>query len=57
METKKLYKLPAGWRYLKGATTAPRGWAWACNGKSRFAPGYEHALVWQGVRDGQEEAE
>ena len=37
--------LPPGWRLLDGAWTAPRGFAWACNGKSRFSPEYRHALV------------
>lgn len=38
--------LPAGWRWIRcGCTTAPRGYAWACNGKSRFSPEYRHALV------------
>ena len=40
---------PAGWRRLKGATTAPNGWEWwghgslfwRTNGQER----YEHALV------------
>ena len=37
--------LPEGWRYIEGALTAPTGFRWACNGKSRFSPGYRHALV------------
>ncbi len=40
----KLDSLPRGWCEVKGATTAPKGWYWACNGKSRF-DGYKHALV------------
>ena len=41
----KLDALPEGWRVNRKATTAPKGWVWADNGKSRFAPGFEHALV------------
>ena len=38
--------LPEGWRYIDGAAlTAPTGFRWACNGRSRFSPGYRHALV------------
>lgn len=37
--------LPEGWRYLEGATTAPLGYRWACNNKSRFGGEYRHALV------------
>lgn len=40
-----LEALPQGWRWLRDAWTAPRGYAWACNGKSRFSPEYRHALV------------
>lgn len=45
MDIKKLDKLPEGWKYTKGAQTAPQGYKWANNGKSRFKPGYEQALV------------
>ena len=41
----KLENLPEGWRRNEKAMTAPRGWYWADNGKSRFKPGFEHALV------------
>lgn len=37
--------LPDGWQYLDGVTTAPHGYRWASNGKSRFSAGYRHALV------------
>lgn len=37
--------LPDGWKYLNGATTAPNGYRWASNGKSRFSAEYRHALV------------
>ena len=36
---------PDGWSKLEGATTAPRGYAWYSNNKSRFGGEYEHALV------------
>lgn len=45
MEVVKLYRLPKGWKFINGAQKAPRGYKWSCNGKSRFKPGYEHALV------------
>ena len=44
-EISRLNSLPEGWKFVKGAMTAPVGYKWACNGKSRFKPGYEHALV------------
>ena len=44
-----LDELPDGWRYLKGATTAPNGWRWAGHGSlfTSVTGGepYEHALV------------
>ena len=40
-----LNRLPAGWRYLTGALTAPVGYRWAANGKSRWSGEYRHALV------------
>lgn len=40
-----LDRLPEGWRYLDGATTAPLGYRWACNNKSRFGGEYRHALI------------
>ena len=40
-----LDRLPDGWRYLNGATTAPLGYRWACNNKSRFGGEDRHALV------------
>lgn len=42
---KILGSLPNGWKYLDGATTAPNGFRWASNVKSRFSAGYRHALV------------
>lgn len=41
----RLDSLPDGWRYIDWAATAPRGWRWANNGKSRFGGEYEHALI------------
>lgn len=40
-------KLPKGWKYDPGATTAPRGYRWANNGKSRFGGEFKQALVKQ----------
>ena len=37
--------LPEGWLYLDGASTAPLGHRWACNGESRFGGEYRHALI------------
>lgn len=46
-DVQRLESLPDGWRYNDGAMTAPRGWRWADNGKSRFGKSkeYRHALV------------
>jgi hypothetical protein len=42
----KIYdKMPKGWKRLKGAQTARRGYEWICNGKSRFGGEYRHALL------------
>lgn len=43
--TEVLDVLPKGWKVLKGATTAPKGYVWASNGKSRFSKDYKNALV------------
>lgn len=40
-----LEEKPEGWIKLEGATTAPNGYSWYSNGKSRFGDEYEHALV------------
>lgn len=37
--------LPDGWNLLKGAAHAPRGYAWAGNGRSMFDENHEYALV------------
>ncbi len=44
-ERKILKKMPQGWKVRKGATTAPIGYVWVYNGKSRFGGEYEQALV------------
>lgn len=31
-----LEELPAGWKFISGATHFPLGWSWACNGRSPF---------------------
>ncbi len=42
----KIYKrIPKGWKVLKGATTAPNGYVWIWNGKSRFLGEYRAGLV------------
>lgn len=46
-----LDELPQDWIYIKGATTAPKGYRWANNNKSRFEPGYKHALIKVGGQD------
>lgn len=42
---KKLDKPPRGWKKIKSASSAPNGYEWWSNGKSRFKEGYESALV------------
>lgn len=37
--------IPDGWKKIEGATTAPKGYSWYCNGKSLFSGEYESALV------------
>jgi hypothetical protein len=50
MAVKKGYldSIPTGWIKVKGATTAPEGYSWYSNGKSRFSGEYECALVKDG---------
>ena len=36
---------------IKGASTAPIGYAWHNNGKSRFKPGYKSKLVKEEMKD------
>ena len=38
-------RLPKGWKETKGATTAPKGYTWIDNGKSRFSGKRKSALV------------
>lgn len=33
------------WRDIPGAQTAPKGYKWQSNGKSRFSPDYKTRLV------------
>lgn len=40
----KLENLPKDWIWNESAG-GPTGWCWANNGKSRFKPGFKHALV------------
>lgn len=42
--------IPQGWVKIKGAMTAPKGYSWYSNGKSRFCGEYECALI----KDGEE---
>ena len=37
--------VPKGWIKLEGSTTAPNGYSWYSNGKSRFGGEYKHMLV------------
>lgn len=38
-------ELPKGWKEVKGASTAPRGYKWYYNGESFFNGKREHCLV------------
>ena len=40
-----LEEKPDGWIKLEDATTAPKGYSWYSNGKSRFGGEYENALI------------
>lgn len=37
--------MPKGWKILKGAATAPKGYIWIWNGESRFGCEYRHGLL------------
>ena len=37
--------MPEGWGIVRGAMTAPRGYAWINNRKSIFSDEYRHALL------------
>jgi hypothetical protein len=41
----KLDIIPFGWKVLRYAMTAPRGWFWAYNGVSQLKNGHKKALV------------
>ncbi len=41
----RLIEVPEGWRKLEGATTAPLGYSWYSNGKSRFSGEFKAVLV------------
>jgi hypothetical protein len=41
----RYWAMPEGWKELKGAMTAPKGWVWAYNGKSVFQSGRKIGLV------------
>ncbi len=38
-------KMPAGWKRIIGAMTAPSGSMWICNGKSHFSGERKTALL------------
>lgn len=44
-EIEVLKEIPDGWAILYGATTAPVGYKWIWNKKSRFFGEYKHALI------------
>lgn len=44
-KVKVFTEMPEGWREIKNAVTAPKGFIWICNGKSRFSGEYVHALL------------
>lgn len=42
----KIYtEMPEGWTFLDGTTTAPVGYRWIWNRKSRFGGEYLHGLL------------
>ena len=45
VDTEVLDKVPDGWVVLDRALTAPRGYVFVCNRKSRWGGEYRHALV------------
>ena len=46
--------IPEGWTEIKGALTAPIGYIWICNNKSRFSGEYEQALLRTTARNEEE---
>lgn len=46
LENNNVYRtMPKGWSVTEGATTAPKGYTWVDNGKSRFGKERKTALV------------
>lgn len=43
-KNKILEQLPEGWKKFD-APTAPNGWSWCNNGKSRFSKEYKNGLI------------
>lgn len=43
--------IPPGWKKIEGAMTAPKGYSWYSNGKSRFSGERKQALVRDGEKD------
>ena len=42
----KIYdEMPEGWALIPNAMTAPKGYAWIWNGKSRFGGEYQQGLL------------
>ena len=52
---KVLDQIPEGWKKIGGAVTAPAGYSWYSNGKSRFSGEREKALVKENTGKWQEE--
>lgn len=45
----KIYKkMPSGWIFVQGATTAPVGYRWICNNKSRFSGKRKSGIIFVG---------
>ena len=38
-------EMPEGWKEIEGALTAPNGYVWIWNCKSRFSKEFRHALL------------
>lgn len=45
LKEKFLNKMPKGWKEIKGAQTAPKGYVWISNGKSIFDRNYQSGLI------------
>ena len=48
-QTAVLDHVPDGWRVIENANTAPKGFRFVSNNKSRFGGEYRHALVAEDV--------